>query len=221
MSEFEFSPVPQPSDFDSAFAQIDNAVQLEGGAAVVVGGEATFSVVDQRAFEQDMALALAHYSTLLIPYEADRDDPEVYAPAHAFSRGFLMAMPVNDVLYDSRYEFQDYYSSLNAWMVACGTENIQDERQWFEANALLLRKYGEGGLERIGQGSTNAIERWGSTLFVDPSLSRIFAIGCGALAMSGIIHQNSVNDYAIRADGFMSTMNDGLAALLSGSGDAE
>ncbi len=219
MSKFEFSPVPQATDFDAAFTQVDAAIHREGGLSVVMGGESSFSIADQLAFEQD--LAIAHYSTLFIPYESDRDDPGIYAPAHAFSRGYTMATPVNDAIYNGRYSFDDYYSSLNAWMVACGTENIQDDRQWFEANSLLLRKYSEGGLERIGQDATATIERWGSSLFVDPSLSRIFAMGCGALVMSGIIHQNTVNEYAIREDVASDVIDQGLARILLGGDEGK
>ena len=54
MSKFEFSPVPQATDFDVAFTQVDAAIHREGGPSVVMGGESSFSIADQRAFEQDL-----------------------------------------------------------------------------------------------------------------------------------------------------------------------
>ena len=214
MSELAFHALPQPEDFERALSRTDQLFRSHGGAHVVAQGEASFSNVDEQAMQQDMALA--RYSTFLIPYEADKNEPGSYAPAHAFSRGFMLARPMNDILYDGDYEFADYYSSLNEWMLAQGTENIADERSWFEANSLLVQKYGEGGLERIGGPGQKIVEAWGDSLYVDPSLSRIFNLGCGALAMSGIIHQRSVNERIILSSDFQSSFDDDLSSLIAG-----
>ncbi|MGY4893396.1 MAG: hypothetical protein ACO1N2_01730 [Candidatus Saccharimonadota bacterium] len=219
MSQFEFSPLPQSADFDKTFLEVDALVTRQGGLEVVAAGESDFSAVDELAFDQDMALA--QYSTLTIPYDANRDLPSSYGPAHAFSRGFMMSKPVNDLLYAHQYSFNDYYSSLNQWMLAHDTDSIEDPHIWFETNAYILRKYGEGGLERIGPAALGVIERWGGVLFEAPYEAKVFGLGCGALVMSGLIHQNTINEYAIRADTFTDSLDDGLASLLSGDTEGE
>jgi len=213
MSELEFRAIPQSTDFKNALIRVDQAFRAQGGASVVAQGEANFSIVDNEAMQQDMAIS--RYSTLLIPYEADKDELSTYEPAHAFSRGFMLARPVNDDLYGSNYDFSDYYSSLNGWMLSQGAEKIQDERAWFEANSLLLRKYSEGGLERIGEQGQKVIDGWADGLYADPSLSRIFSLGCGALLMSGIIHQRSVNEYLLTSANFQSSFDNDLIAFMS------
>lgn len=213
MSSLEFLPIPQARDFDAAFTQLDAAVQRQGGVHTVVHGESDFSVADQEAFEQD--IALSRYSTLFIPYEADVDDAHAYLPAHSFSRGFMLTKPVNDLLYSERYTFQDYYSSLNDWMTGQGAESITDDRRWYEANALLLEGYSNYGLGLVGETSKSVIERQAEALYGDPALARIFSFGCGAMVLCGVIHQRSVNDWAINGPHFSDNMDDELAKLMT------
>ncbi len=218
MSQFEFLPIPQSRDFDAAFTTVDEIYRRQGGPTTVAHGESSVSIADEEAMRRDMALA--SYSTLFIPYESDQTDPHVYDPAHAFSRGFSMAYPVNDILYENRYGFDEYYSSLNGWMVAQGTENIPDDRAWFEVNALLVQKYGEGGLELLGEQAASIVEDWSDRLYTNPSLARVFTMGCGALAMSGVIHQRSINEYTVKTAGFAAGLDRDLEALLMGDGNA-
>lgn len=219
MSQFEFLAIPQSRDFDAAFARVDEVFRAQGDVSVVTSGESHVSVVDEEAARRDMALA--NYSTLLIPYGSDQNDPHLYDPAHAFSKGFSLAYPVNDVLYENRYGFDEYYSSLNQWMVAQGTESIADDRAWFEVNALLVQKYGEGGLELLGPGALSIIEAWGDREYSSPSLSRVFAMGCGALVMSGVIHQRSLNEHALTIASFSMGLDHDLEALLAGGDNDE
>ncbi len=213
MSQFELLPLSQPRDFDAVFSSIEEAYLRQGGATMVASGESNISLVDDEAMRRDTQLS--NYSTFLIPYGTDPTEAHAYDPAHAFSRGFSMAYPVNDVLYENRYGFDDYYSSLNQWMLAQGTENIVDDRAWFEANSLLVRKYSEGGLALLGTSSTDVIEEWGDRLYTNPTLSRVFTMGCGALVMSGVIHQRSLNEYALNTAGFTASIEEGLEALMA------
>jgi hypothetical protein len=213
MSSLEFRPIPQSSDFDAAFTHVDRLFASHDDLTVVTHGESAMSLVDDEALRQNRALS--SYSTFFIPYESDKNDPNVYDPAHAFARGFSLAFPVNDILYDGAYNFDDYFSSLNQWMVSHNTELIQDDQQWFEANASFVKLYGEGGLKLFGRASQGIIETWGDRLYASPTLSRVFSLGCGALAMSGVIHQRSVNEYAIRTSDFAEKLNQDLEALLA------
>ncbi len=203
MSESEFLPLPQPKDFDDAFEHADVIVQGRNPDTLNMHWDA----------------ALSNYAALFIPYESDKQDANSYTPARAFSQGFMMASPVNEIIYGGRYIFPDYYSSLNAWMLAQDTHLIEDERAWFEANAYLVEKYSKGGLDRIGTSSRQVAERWGSELYSDPALSRVFTLGCGALVMSGIIHQRSMNEYAISAASFSTQLEQDIETLLA-SGDS-
>lgn len=213
MSELTFRPIPRPEDFEQALIRVDQAFTAQGGTNVVAHGEAMFSFIDEEALRQDIALSA--YSTLLIPYEADKDEQASYDPAHAFSRGFMMAYPINDIVYDNEYNFDDYFSSLNQWMLAQGAHNIRDSRAQFEANSLLVQKYGEGGIAQVGARGEAVFDKWAESLYSDPSLGRIFKLGGGSLVMSGVIHQRTVNEQLVSTTSFQTRFENELAAIMT------
>lgn len=215
MSTPEMRPIPQADEIAEAFRVVDQEITDAGGILNLTIN--ALSPSRERDLAREAATkSISGYGMYFTNYEVDEDDPNAFEPVHAFARGFFTAYPVNKILYNNAVTFADHDSTIYQWLHRPSFEEISDLRQQFAAGEVSLSMFGESGMYAAGEIATDIMSKWSEKLYTDPSLGRIYKIGCGTLIRAGIIHQRTINEQYLASATFRASFDQGLASILRG-----
>lgn len=199
---FQLRPLPNSTDLEDAHMIIDEGYG-SGGAWPAVMEQALSVHTDRSLWQQYHSLAAvglmyrddAHVSGVVL----DEPTPPVQA-AQAFVRGFMQQIEPVQLAYSRGMSSERMLSFIIQHYDSQGFEKLKDRDEREAVEAEYVQALGQYGLELLGDGATNYVEKWAAQVYPNNTrLARIFSLGHGAMAFSASNLQRGINERVIES----------------------
>lgn len=220
----DLRPLPHAEQYLSAHKMTDQSFG-KGGSWENVTSQ--YPVLNRDKELKAQFVAVAKYGLLLSEEDLrDRpysEDAPRFLIGRAFAQGFFQQVAPSQLVYSDKYSLAKGLGILNKHYAAQDFDKLLDPDDELSARQRLktfsgqyVYALGAQGLSKIGEGSTDYIEKWADEAYpADVRLSRAFCLGHGAMLMCGMKYQAGLNEYLIGVASQSVDLDDEVVSILS------